>query len=347
MSVAPYLRLQKAQTISEHMEQMIARFPEQLQEALGLAESIVYHKHAHVLRQVLISGLGGSGIGGNFVQELVGNECKVPIWVNKGYNAPRWVGRNTLAICSSYSGNTEETLSVFEQLTPTGAKVVCVTSGGQLLTRAQAQGFDVATLPGGWSSPRACLGYSIVAQLGVLRAAQLISKRIFRHIEAARKLLVREQDDIRERAQKIAGFLAGRLPVLYCADNREAVALRWRQQFNENAKMLCWHHVLPEMNHNELVGWREQQRNMAIVWLRHRDDHPRVAARMDIVMEIVRYLAGASIEVYSRGKTPAERTLYLVHLGDWVSFYLAQKNQVDPVEIQSIDYLKAELAKIR
>lgn len=329
------------------MEQMIARFPEQLQEALSLAESIVYHKHAHALRQVLISGLGGSGIGGNFVQALVADECKVPIWVNKGYDAPHWVGRNTLAICSSYSGNTEETLSVFEQLAPTGTKVVCVTSGGQLLARAQAHGFDVATLPGGWSSPRACLGYSVVAQLGVLRAARLIGKRIFRHIEAARKLLVREQEDIRSRAQKLAGFLAGKLPVLYCADACEAVAVRWRQQINENAKMLCWHHVLPEMNHNELVGWRSPQPNVAAVWLRHRDDHPRVAARIDIVKEIVEHLASASIEVYSKGKTPAERTFYLVHLGDWVSFYLAQQCQVDPVEIQVIDYLKAELAKIK
>lgn len=325
---------------------MIARFPEQLQDALRLVEGFTYHKHSHPLRQVLISGLGGSGIGGHFVQELVADACKVPIFVNKGYDAPRWVGRHTLAICSSYSGNTEETLSVFDQIAPTGAKVVCVTSGGQLLERARVQGFDAAVLPGGWSSPRACLGYSVVAQLGVLRAARLISGRIFREIEAARKLLAREQEDIRKRAQKLAGFLADKFPVLYCADTREAIAVRWRQQINENAKMLCWHHVLPEMNHNELVGWRDPQPRIAAVWLRHRDDHPRTAVRMDIVKEIVEHFAGASIEVYSKGKTPAERTFYLIHLGDWVSFYLAQQRQVDPVEIRVIDYLKAELAKI-
>ncbi|MCS6928179.1 MAG: bifunctional phosphoglucose/phosphomannose isomerase [Saprospiraceae bacterium] len=328
------------------MEDMIARFPDQLEEALSLARSIAYREHPHALRQVLISGMGGSGIGGNFVQELTAGECKALIWVNKGYDAPHWVDRHTLAICSSYSGNTEETLSVFEQSTSTGAKVVCIASGGQLLERARARDFDVVALPSGWSSPRACLGYSIVAQLGVLHAAQLIGEGFFREIEAARQLLVKEQDDIRERARKLAGFLADKLPVLYCADGMEAVALRWRQQINENAKMLCWHHVVPEMNHNELVGWHNAQPHLAVIWLRQGDDSLRIAARMDIVQRIIRHYAAASIEVFSKGKTRTERKFYLIHLGDWVSFYLAQERRVDPVEIRVIDYLKAELAKI-
>ncbi len=327
---------------------MIARFPAQLEEALQLAQAHAgqYRIPPHPIRQVLISGLGGSGIGGNFVQVFVSQRCKTPIWVNKGYEAPRWADPHTLAICSSYSGNTEETLQVLEALIPTGAKVVCVTSGGQLLQRAQALNLDVALLPSGWSSPRACLGYSIVAQLGVLHAAGLVDGKVFEDLEAARRLLVSEQADIRQRAERLAGFLADKTPVIYCADTAEAVALRWRQQINENAKMLCWHHVLPEMNHNELVGWHAPQPRIATVWLRNRDDHPRTAARIDIVKEIVGHFAGASIEVYSKGATLVERQMYLVHLGDWVSFYLAQQRGVDPVEIRVIDFLKAELAKI-
>lgn len=328
------------------MDNMIARFPEQLAEALEIAQSVSLQKHTAPLRTVLVSGLGGSGIGGNFVQDLVGTECKVPIIVNKGYDAPHWANKHTLAICSSYSGNTEETLNVFEQLRGTGAKIVCVTSGGKLLELAKQHGLDFVQVPGGWSSPRACLGYSIVAQLAVLRAAKCISGRIFRQIEAARKLLVRDQADIQKRAQKLAGFLADKTPVLYSADTAEAVAVRWRQQINENAKMLCWHHVLPEMNHNELVGWRTERPDVAAVWLRNRDDHPRTAVRMSIIKEIVEHFSGASIEVYAKGKTPAENMLYLVHLGDWTSFYLAQARHVDPVEIKVIEYLKNELAKI-
>ncbi len=328
------------------MERMISHFPEQLAEALRSVEKVTYRPHRHDLRQVLISGLGGSGIGGNFVQELVGSTCKVPIWVNKGYTAPAWIGRHTLAICSSYSGNTEETLSVFEQLSRTEAKVVCISSGGRLLERAEALGLDMVRLPGGWSSPRACLGYSIVAQLSVLKAAGVMGRQIFEEIEAARQLLMHEQDSIRRHAQHIAGFLADKLPVLYCADDSEAVALRWRQQINENAKMLCWHHVVPEMNHNELVGWREQQPRMAIVWLRHQDEHPRTAVRLNLVKEILQHFVGSSIEVRAKGATAAEQKLYLVHLGDWVSFYLAQQRGVDPVEIRVIDFLKSELAKM-
>lgn len=328
------------------MDKMISRFPEQLEEALQLAENASFTKHNAAIRTVLICGLGGSGIGGNFVQDLTGAECKVPIIVNKGYLAPHWANKHTLAICSSYSGNTEETLQVFDQLVATGAKIVCVTSGGQLLERAKKHGFDYIQVPGDWSSPRACLGYSIVAQLAVLRGAKLIKGKIFRQIEAARKLLVKDQADIQKRAQKLAGFLAEKTPVLYCADHIEAVAVRWRQQINENAKMLCWHHVIPEMNHNELVGWRLNRPDLAVVWLRNRNDNARTAVRMNINKEIIEHFTHTSIELYSKGKSLPEQIMYLVHLGDWTSFFLAQARGVDPVEIKVIDFLKSELAKV-
>ncbi len=328
------------------MDKMIARFPAQLEEALAQAQTVQIQKHSAPIRSVFISGLGGSGIGGNFVQELVRSECKAPIFVSKGYHAPGWVNKNTLAICSSYSGNTEETLSTFEQLLGTGAKIVVVSSGGKLIELAKKHGLDYVQLTGGWSSPRACLGYSVVAQLAVLRGAKLISGKIFKQIEAARKLLVKDQADIQKRAQKLAGFLAGKTPVIYAPDHIEAVAVRWRQQINENAKQLCWHHVVPEMNHNELVGWRDQRPDLAVIWLRNRDDFQRTAVRIDINKDIVEHYSGASIELFSKGKSLAEKALYFVHLGDWMSFYLAQQRQVDPVEIRVIDFLKGELAKV-
>lgn len=328
------------------MDKMIARFPAQLAEALEIAEKIVLKKHASPYRSVLISGMGGSGIGGNVAQDLLRGECKLPIVVNKGYAAPAWANKHTLAICSSYSGNTEETLATYEQLHAAGAKIVCIASGGKLIELAKKHGIDYVLLPGGWSSPRACLGYSLVAQLGVLRAAKLTGNRIFRQIDAARKLLEKDQTDIRKRAQKLAGALAGKTPVLYIADHLESVAMRWRQQINENAKMLCWHHVIPEMNHNELVGWRNNRPDVAAIWLRNRDDFARTAVRISINKEIVEHLTNTSVEVWSKGKSLAEKTLYLAHLGDWMSYYLALAREVDPVEIKVIDYLKGELAKV-
>lgn len=328
------------------MKDMIARFPNQLAEALALAKTVDIQKHTSPLRSIFISGMGGSGIGGNFVQEFVRDECKLPIAVSKGYHIPKWVNKHTLAICSSYSGNTEETLSVFEQLVGTGAKIVCIAAGGKLLELARKHGFDTVQVPGGWSSPRACLGYSVVAQLAVLRGAKLISGKIFSQIEAGRKLIVRDSADIRKKAEKLAAFLVGKMPVLYAPDRMEAVAVRWRQQFNENSKVLAWHHVLPEMNHNELVGWRTESPAVAAIWLRNKDDFERTAVRTNISRDIIETFAGANIEIWSKGKSFAEKAIYLVHLGDWASLELANARGADPVEIKVIDYLKSELAKV-
>ncbi|MBL7827009.1 MAG: bifunctional phosphoglucose/phosphomannose isomerase [Saprospiraceae bacterium] len=328
------------------MDKMIARFPAQLEEALGIAQKVTLKKHNAPYRSVFISGLGGSGIGGGFVQDFVRGICKLPVVVSKGYSAPNWINKHTLAICSSYSGNTEETISTFEQLLGTGAKIVVIASGGKLIELAKKHGLDFVQVPGGWSSPRACMGYSIVAQLGILRAAKLIPGKLFNQVEAARKLLIKDQAAIQKSARKIAGFLHGKTPVLYVADQMEAVAVRWRQQINENAKMLCWHHVVPEMNHNELVGWRDQRPDVAVIWLRNRDDFQRTATRLDINKEIVQHYTQTSIELWSKGKSLIEKAFYFVHLGDWMSFYLAELHQVDPIEIKVIDFLKGELAKV-
>jgi len=328
------------------MDKMIARFPEQLSEALALAQNVTLKKHSAPLRTIFISGLGGSGIGGNFVQEFVRPVCKLPVVVSKGYHAPAWVNKHTLAICSSYSGNTEETLSTLEQLLQTGAQVVCIASAGRLIEIAQQRGLDYVQVPGGWSSPRACLGFSVVAQLAVLRAAKLIPLKLLTQVGAAQKMLAKDQAAIQKSARKIAAALVGKTPVVYTADHNEAVAVRWRQQINENAKMLAWHHVVPEMNHNELVGWRDNRPDVAVIWLRNKDDFQRTSIRMDINKEMIGELAGNSTEIWSKGKSPIEKAFYLVHLGDWMSFYLAELRQVDPVEIKVIDYLKAELAKV-
>jgi glucose/mannose-6-phosphate isomerase len=328
------------------MDKMVARFPEQLEEALSIAQNITLEKHTAPLRSVFISGLGGSGIGGGFVQDFVRGICKLPVVVSKGYHAPAWINKNTLVICSSYSGNTEETLSTLEQLHGTGAKIVCVASGGKLIEIAKAKGYDYVQVPGGWSSPRACLGYSVVAQLGVLKAAKLIPAKLLNQVGGAQKLIKRDQTSIQKHARKIAGFLNGKTPVLYIADHMEAVAVRWRQQINENAKMLCWHHVIPEMNHNELVGWRDQRPDVAVLWLRNHDDYSRTAIRTDINKEIVEHYTQTSIELFSKGKNIIEKALWLVHLGDWVSVYLAELRNVDPIEIKVIDFLKSELAKV-
>ena len=324
---------------------MVKRFPETLKEALNIIEKINIEKHTSPLRSIYITGLGGSGIGGGFVQDFVAQDCKLPIIVNKGYEIHRWVNKHTLAICSSYSGGTEETLNAFEQLRATGAKIVCISSGGELIKRAKQHGYDYVLLPGGWSSPRACMGFSITAQLGVLRALKLIPLKLINQVAKAASNLEKQQERIEKDGHRLAATLHGKLPIIYTTDRNEAVAMRWRQQINENSKMLCWHHVIPEMNHNEIMGWHDEYPNAAVVWLRNRDDLPRNQTRTSIVQSIINPKAGASVEVWSKGSSFIEKTLYLVHLGDFMSVSLAELHGVDAIEIGAINHLKGELAQ--
>lgn len=328
------------------MEQLVDRFPAQLVEALDIASRAVVNKHSSPIRNVYVSGMGGSGIGGNFVAEFVRAECKVPYLVGKGYDIPNWINKHTLVIASSYSGNTEETLSAINMVLQTGAKVVCVASGGKLLEIAKENKLDYISLPNDWPSPRACLGFSLVQQLGILNKLGLISGRALKQVASAAKLLEKQQPSIKKAAAKTAQQLADKLPVIYTTDRMEAVAVRFRQQVNENAKLLCWHHAIPEMNHNELMGWRDVNHNIAVVYFRSQHDFARNAVRIEINKQMISQFTPNIIELWSKGKSLIEEALYLVHYGDFVSCYMCDYRKMDSIEIKAIDYLKGELAKV-
>jgi glucose/mannose-6-phosphate isomerase len=325
------------------MDQLVARFTEQLTEAIQIGDNATIRPHSQPIRQIYVSGLGGSGIGANFVAEFIRDFCPLPYMVGKGYHVPAFVDQHTLAIASSYSGNTEETLSSFDQLLKTGAKLIVIASGGKLIQLAKEHDLDYIQVPDNWPSPRACLGYSLVQQLFVLYKTGIISREPIDQVASAARLLDEESENIREKARHIGQLLYDKLPVIYTTDRMESVAVRFRQQVDENAKMLCWHHVIPEMNHNELVGWRSRYENIAVVLFRNKDDFDRNALRMDITKEIISEYAGSVIELYSKGQNLIERSLYFVHLGDWISVEMAALRNMDAVEVKVIDYLKNAL----
>lgn len=327
------------------MDQLIARFPDQLDEALVIGREANLRKPGRI-DHVFVTGLGGSGIGGNFVAEFVRHYCPVPYLVGKSYDIPCWVSPGTLAIVSSYSGNTEETLSAMALLQASGAHIVVVSSGGQLIHIAKEAGLDYIQLPDDWPSPRACLGFSLVQQLVILERFGLIPDMLLDHIAVAANLLRKEMEDIKERAEKIAPLLLGKTTVIYATDRMESVAVRFRQQLCENAKVLCWHHVIPEMNHNELVGWRDRRDDLAVLVFRNRDDYSRNQMRIEINKEIIAHYTSTFIETYSKGDTLISQALYHVHLGDWISWYLASLRGVDASEVRVIDFLKQELGKV-
>ena len=329
------------------MDQLISRFMDQLEEAVEIGRNATIQPVSKDITHVYVAGLGGSGIGADFVNAFIGDELRIPFIVKKGYHVPAFVGKHTLAIASSYSGNTEETLISYDQIKSSGARIIAVASGGKLIDKIKSDGFEYVKVPSDWPSPRACLGYSLTVQLWVLHKAGLISDRSIKEIQSAVQLLRKEEADIKSIAEKTANELHHHIPIIYSEDRMEPVAVRFRQQINENSKALCWHHVIPEMNHNELVGWREKNPNLAVVYFRNADDYSRNALRMDINKTIIKEYADKIIELHSKGNTMIERALYLVHLGDWVSWYLAQLRGMDALEVKVIDFLKGELGKVK
>lgn len=328
------------------MDKLIARFSEQLTESLAIGRKANINAHSHPINKVYVAGLGGSGIGADFVSGFIKDEAGIPYLVGKSYDIPNYIDQNTLAIVSSYSGNTEETLSSFELLKKTGAKIVCISSGGKLIKMAVELGLDYIKIPDDWPSPRACLGYSMVQQLFILHKLGLISDRLILQIESSVSLIEQESDAIKALAKSTAKILTGKIPIIYVTDRMPAAAVRLRQQLNENSKILCWHHVIPEMNHNELVGWRDKNENLAVIYLRSKDDFARNQTRIEINKQIISKYTSTIIELFAKGKNLVEQTIYLVHLGDWISWYLSQNRHMDAIEVNVIDFLKKELSKI-
>ncbi|MCC6753474.1 MAG: bifunctional phosphoglucose/phosphomannose isomerase [Saprospiraceae bacterium] len=327
------------------MLEMIRAFPDQVLEAIEIGRKAAIRPADPETSLVMVCGMGGSAIAADFVAGYVRDRCRLPVLVNKSYDIPACVDRKSIAVLSSYSGNTEETLAAWERAGRAGARRIALSSGGELLLRAASHGQEAVVIPSGWPSPRACLGYSLVLQLFLLHRLGLIDDFFVEVLESTARQLSGSREEIESAASHLAGLLQHQRIVVYAPDHLEPVCLRFRQQLNENAKMLCWHHVIPEMNHNELVGWRDQQAALAALFLRDREESPRIKARMELTREVVGHYASSNLEVFARGNTQIEKSLYLVHLLDYTSHYLAKLRGVDPVEVRVIDFLKAELSK--
>jgi glucose/mannose-6-phosphate isomerase len=327
------------------MKNLVAGFSGQLREALEIGRKATLTLPAQEIHHVLVCGLGGSGIGGSIVSELLAGEASVPINVSKGYFIPSYVSQYTLVIISSYSGNTEETLHCLELALTKKAKIVCITSGGKVAEIAKAKGLDLILVPGGMP-PRACLGYSLTQLLFVLQFNKLTSPVCLKQLEDGIKLIDAEEQTIQKDALEISAGLVGKLPVIYATTYYEGIAIRFRQQLNENAKILCWHHVIPEMNHNELVGWREKNDHIAVIIFRDKEEYERNNVRIEINKEVIRTYTSHITEIWSKGKSAIEKAIYFIHLGDWISVDLAEKRGYDATEINVINHLKSKLSEL-
>lgn len=327
------------------MEKLITAFPQNITDALNIAANIKLQPSKHRIENVVICGMGGSGIGGKLVGQWIQAECPVPVFSFQDYHLPAFVGPHTLVIGSSYSGNTEETLIAVEEAHERGAHIVAICSGGQIQQFCATHNYDCIVVPGG-NPPRTAVGFSIVQLTAIFVQLGLASADRMAEIESGRKLIVSELEAIHAEAKKIAAFLHGKVPAIYAGANYEAVAVRTKQQFNENSKELCWQHVIPEMNHNELVGWGGGDDRFAALFLQTGDLTPRNQRRFDISVELVSAKTKQIHITHAKGSNQIERSLYLIHLVDWASLYLSDLKHGDPMEIRVIDYLKDELSKL-
>ncbi len=326
------------------MKQLIQDFSNHITESIKIGNSLTWST-TFKPKNVVISGLGGSGIGGTMVAQLVNSTSGIPVIINKGYTIPAFVNEDTLFIASSYSGNTEETLQALDLAIQAKAKVACLTSGGKILEIAKQHHFPYSIMPSGFP-PRSAFGYSSTQLMYLLYKFSVINLDFEKQLQNVVELLHKNLANIQQEALQIAQKISNKLVVIYSEDQYEGVAIRFRQQINENSKNLCWHHVIPEMNHNELVGWTEMHTNIVPIFLRTQDEFERNTTRFEINKSIISKYVPEILEIHSKGDSMLERMYYLIHLTDWVSLYISEIKQIDVTEVKVIDYLKSELAKV-
>ena len=327
------------------MNDYINDFSNHLREAIEIANNTTLSPYTKEIRNILICGLGGSGIGGTIVSDIISSKVNIPIAATKDYSIPNFVNEHTLVIANSYSGNTEETLYALEKCQARGAEIAVITSGGKLKTIAEENKYNNIIIPGN-QPPRAMFGYAFTELFFMLNHYGIIDDSFKSDFDKAITLIDTEKMDIQKQAMNLAKKMYKQTPVIYVAKGFEGVAVRFRQQLNENSKMLGWHNVVPEMNHNELLGWRTNVDGLAVVYFRNKCDYDRNQIRMDINKKVISKFTSNISEIWSKGDSLIENSLYHISVGDWTSWYLSEMNNVDAIEIDVIDFLKGELAKI-
>jgi glucose/mannose-6-phosphate isomerase len=327
----------------------ILGMPEQLRDALWRVESASLKPH-DATGGLVVAGMGGSAIGGALARAALGDRASRPIMVAHGYALPAWTTPDTTILCSSYSGNTEETLAIYDAAGALGARRIVTTTGGKLAEAARSDGVPVIPLPGGFQ-PRSAVAYSLVVALevaGMCGAGERLHAEIDVAAAHAEQLVSEWQPEAGEEsfAKELARGLHATIPQVAGAGLTAPVAYRWKTQINENAKMPCFSHELPELDHNEIVGWEgaAEVGRFSAVFLDDSDLHPRIHQRIELTRGLIAGTAAGTYRVEAVGETRTERLVSLVLLGDLVSLYLAVLRAVDPTPVPSIEHLKSALA---
>ncbi len=331
------------------MGERIAELPWQCRQAWEIIEGQRFPADYAEADSVVILGMGGSAIGGDLVRTLARDLCPVPIFVNREYDLPRFVGQGTLVIACSYSGNTEETLAAFQEASRRGGKILALTTDGRLAQMAENPlTFSYV------SQPRAALGFSLIMLLGILTKLGFVpdpTPDLEEAIEVVERLLAEVREEIptsQNPAKQLALLLQGKLPVIYGAQHLAPVARRWKTQFNENGKCFAFFEVVPELHHNTVEAFpypAELADKGVVLLLTSRLYHPRNILRFQATEEMLDRYGIPHWSTEARGRSSLSQALSTIHFGDYVSLYLAALRGVDPSSVETINYLKERLAQ--
>jgi len=307
------------------MLSLLRKFPEQIREAMEIGKKIEFDVKG--VENVVVAGMGGSGIAGDILAHI----AKLPFFVNKGYTIPHFVSSSTLFIAISYSGNTEETIAALEKAKKRGAKTIIITSGGKLGRKKEAILIPAAM------QPRAAIAYLLFPLALFLSKHGFIKKIDFNAAIRAAEMARRRESVAKEIAYEMEG-----IPIIYGHGILAAIAKRWRQQFNENAKLHSFSFSLPECNHNEIEAWERNDKKFTCIFLRDSKEENRINKRIEFMKRIYKRKAKI-IEIWSEGDDDFSKAIYALHVGDMASVYKAMKDGVEAEPVNLIAQLKEEL----
>jgi glucose/mannose-6-phosphate isomerase len=319
----------------------VKALPEHLRDALWRIETArVATMEAPA---AFVCGMGGSAVGGDLAAAALSDRLTKPMATARSYQLPPWAPAGSAVLCSSYSGDTEETLACYAAAEALGAQRLVATTGGELAEAARRDGVPVVGLPAGLQ-PRAAVGYMfcVAAELAALALA---GPRIHTEIDAAASHLGDAFGAAGSRARELAAEVGDAVPVIYGGDLTVPIAYRWKTQVNENAKSPAFSAALPEADHNELEGWSGAGGRFAAIFLEDRDQHPRERRRFELTAEAIAPHAAAVIRLETEGETRTDRLLHTVMLGDLLSIELAHARGADPLPVESIEAFKRELGR--
>lgn len=333
----------------------VAQFPDQIKEAIDLAK-IAKINHLMKIDNVIITGMGGSGIAGDIVSRLFRDKIDIPIFVNKEYDLPKWAKKDTLTIFFSYSGNTEETISAFKIAHRKKCNIISISSGGKLQDFSEKRGVAHLLIPSGFQ-PRAALAYSLFPLLVIFERIGLIrgnlESDIKETIAITQQVVANNNKSTIEKnnfSKQIAIKIFDTIPQIYGWGFYSPIATRWRQQFNENSKVIAREDVISESNHNDIVGWSsnpEISKYFSCILFRDKENESLyMTARLNFMKKLFEDSAANTIEINPKGKSRLAKMMYILYLGDFISCYLAILRKIDPTPVDIIKTLKQRLAEL-